>query len=172
MKTDAGESPMDDPTGFFLTWTTYGSWLPGDERGWVEKPGDIKSPDSEREAMAYERMQETELTLDQEQRDLVEKTVADHCQHRGWHLHAVKCRTQHAHVVVTAPDRKPKDVLDQFKAWCTRRLKELAIAKAGGYANDVRVRWWTEGGSKRRLYGETSLAAAIRYVVEGQDGPR
>ena len=25
---------MDDPLAFFLTWTTYGTWLPGDERGW------------------------------------------------------------------------------------------------------------------------------------------
>ena len=27
---------MEDPIGFFLTWVTYGTWLPGDSRGWVE----------------------------------------------------------------------------------------------------------------------------------------
>ncbi len=27
---------MDDPIGYFLTWVTYGTWLPGDARGWVE----------------------------------------------------------------------------------------------------------------------------------------
>jgi len=30
---------MDDPIAFFLTmWVTYGTWLPGDARGWVEYP--------------------------------------------------------------------------------------------------------------------------------------
>jgi hypothetical protein len=23
----------DEPLAYFLTWTTYGTWLPGDERG-------------------------------------------------------------------------------------------------------------------------------------------
>jgi predicted nucleic acid-binding protein len=35
----------DDPLALFLTWTTYGSWLSGDERGWVEKPGCFREPD-------------------------------------------------------------------------------------------------------------------------------
>ena len=26
----------DDPIAFMFTWSTYGTWLPGDERGWVE----------------------------------------------------------------------------------------------------------------------------------------
>jgi hypothetical protein len=28
---------MSKPLAYFISWTTYGSWLPGDERGWVEK---------------------------------------------------------------------------------------------------------------------------------------
>ena len=27
---------MPEPLAFFLTWPTYGTWLPGDERGWVK----------------------------------------------------------------------------------------------------------------------------------------
>ena len=27
---------MDDPIGYFLTWSTYGTWLPGDATGWVQ----------------------------------------------------------------------------------------------------------------------------------------
>ena len=26
-----------EPLAYFLTWTTYGTWLPGDERGWNRK---------------------------------------------------------------------------------------------------------------------------------------
>ena len=165
---------MNDPLAFFLTWTTYGSWLPGDPRGWVAKPGRFMAASAGRESEAGERMHETESALDPVQRALVEKTVTDHCQHRGWYLHAVNCRTQHVHVVVTAPDRDPQDVLDQFKAWCTRRLKEQAMATGDtrGTALPVRSKWWTEGGSKRRIFNEEGLAAAIQYVVEDQDRPR
>ena len=26
-----------EPLAYFITWTTYGTWLPGDERGWNRK---------------------------------------------------------------------------------------------------------------------------------------
>ena len=68
-------------------------------------------------------MTEDACILDLEQRRLVEKTIADHCRIRGWELHAVNCRTNHLHVVVTA-DRDADTVREQFKAWCTRKLKE------------------------------------------------
>jgi REP element-mobilizing transposase RayT len=173
---EPGSVPMDDLLALFLTWTTYGSWLSGDKRGWVEKPGQFMMHDPAREAEAAERMHESELVLDPEQRDLIERTIADHCEYRGWQLHAVKCQAQHVHVVVSAPQRHPDDVLDQFKAWCTRRLKELARAKlkidAKGGMHQVRMKWWSEGGSKRRLFGTESLSAAIYYVMECQDLPR
>ncbi len=35
----------DEPLGYFLTWVTYGTWLPGDERGWVEYQRGWKLPD-------------------------------------------------------------------------------------------------------------------------------
>jgi hypothetical protein len=72
-------------------------------------------------------------------------------------------------VVVTAPGYDPEDVMDQFKAWCTRRLKEHQ--RTAG-TQKIRENWWTQRGSKRRLYDEASLEAAIRYVLEQQDGPR
>ena len=80
----------------------------------------------------------------------------------------MNCRTRHVHVVVTATERDPEEVMDQFKAWCTRRLKGLA-KKA---RQPVRLRYWTRGGSKRKIFDEDGLAEAIRYVVEDQDGPR
>jgi REP element-mobilizing transposase RayT len=155
-------SAREDPLALFLTWTTYGSWLPGDERGWVVKPGQFLAPNPLREKAAGSKMTEAELKLDSVQREIVENVVAEHCRIRGWYLHAVNCRTQHVHSVVTAPGRDPDDVLDQFKAWCTRRLKKRQLKK-------VRQKWWSQGGSKRQLFDEADLRAAIRYVQEGQD---
>src|SRR5436305_385128 len=117
------EPPMPDPLAYFLTWPTYGTWLPGDERGWVQHGKGWQLPDAIREHEAKAQMTEDACILDEEQRRLVEQTIADHCRVRGWALHAVNCRTNHIHVAVTA-DRDPDTVCAQLKAWCTRRLKE------------------------------------------------
>ena len=170
MNHDVGGTPMPDPLAFFLTWTTYGSWLPGDERGWAEKPGRFREPDTERRSTARQLMTETELTLDTDQRKIVESTITDHCRICRWELLAVSCRTQHVHVVVAAPNRDPEEVMDQFKAWCTRRLKEQLPSKPEAQAK-VRNNWWTQRGSKRRLFEEASVEAAVRYVTEGQGDP-
>ncbi|HEV8059271.1 MAG TPA: hypothetical protein VGP68_05340, partial [Gemmataceae bacterium] len=71
---------------FFSTWTTYGTWLPGDNRGWFKRGRGLDGPDSWREFAALLRMSEGALVLDLEQRRLVEKTIADHCTIRKWTL--------------------------------------------------------------------------------------
>ncbi len=89
---------------------------------------------------------------------MVEQTIRDHCKIRGWTLHAVNVRSNHVHVVVTA-DRDPDEVMTQFKASCTRRLKE---------SDPERERWWTKGGSTKWINDNAYLQNAIRYVAEGQ----
>ena len=118
-------------------------------------------------------MTEDACILDGEQRTLVEATIQDHCRIRGWDPHAVNCRTNHLHVVVAA-HAAPKVIRAQFKAWCTRHLKELEIARQrsrGRVGNDVAVRqnWWAERGSQRFINDGRSLEAAIIYVRDGQD---
>ena len=136
----------------------------------MAKPGQFRAPDGQRKAAAEQLMTEPALTLDPEQRRIVEDTIADHCRVRGWHLHGVNARTQHVHVVVTAPQRHPEVVMDQFKAWCTRRLKELERSHRPA-ERAFQQNWWTQGGSKRWLNDEKSLLEAIRYVVDGQGDP-
>src|SRR5258708_20757612 len=118
------EPPMPEALAYLLTWRTYGTWLPGDERGWVEYRHGWQRPDPVRKLEAEARMTEDACLLDFEQRQLVERTIAEHCRIRRWKLHAVNCRTNHLHLVVTA-DRAPKQLAAQFKAQCTRRLQAL-----------------------------------------------
>ncbi len=158
------EPPMPDPLAYFLTWTTYGTWLPGDERGWVLKGKGFQVPNPIAQKFAKERMTESSCTLDDIQREIVNQTVADHCRIRNWFLHIVNGRTNHVHVVVTAPNIDGEVVRDQFKAWCTRKLKERNRA----LGHPVRKKWWTKGGSVRYIGDEESLEAVINYVRYGQ----
>ena len=165
MAREVGRIPQDDPLAFFLTWTTYGTWLPGDDRGWVAKPGESLPPDEHIKGVAHSRLTEPPLILEQGQRQIVESTISEHYRVRGWCLHAVACRSNHVHVVVSAGGRHPEEVMDQFKAWCTRKLKERDRTLETVV---VQTNWWTQRGSKRWINDETSLTAAICYVKEGQ----
>ena len=155
---------MDDPIGYFLTCATYGTWLPGDSRGWVEYRHGWQLPDRAREIEAAAKMTEDACRLSEQQRDAVEKQIAETCRHRGWKLHAVNCRSNHVHIVVSAGSTRPKKIRADLKAWATRCLKQQFDA--------TRENWWAERGSIRFLWDESSLEAAVMYVTEGQDRPR
>jgi len=70
---------------YHIVWTTYGTWLPGDFRGWIKRNVmGIQAPDASLERQARERMVEDAVILTPDQRDLVEQTIRDHCRIRKW----------------------------------------------------------------------------------------
>jgi len=170
MTNRAGEVPRGEPLAYFLTWPTYGTWLPGDERGWVKWHRGFQPPDAVKKLEAAARMAENACRLDRDERRLVETAIVACCGVRGWALHAVNCRSNHVHVVVTARV-DPDTVREQLKAWCSRRLMEAAQNRGGSVSRDgsVRTNWWAERGSQRYLNDEDSLEAAILYVRDAQD---
>ena len=150
---------MNDPLAYHITWTTYGSWLPGDSRGWI-KSGEsgIQEPDENLCHVARSLMTQEPVLLDDSQRSLVDKTIREVVAFRKWALHALNVRTNHVHVVVTAA-RDPETVMAQLKAWCSRRL---------GEASGIHRKWWTEHGSTKWINDDSYFASAVRYVSEGQ----
>jgi REP element-mobilizing transposase RayT len=148
----------DEPIAYFMTWTTYGTWMPGDQRGWW-RGHDFHRQNDLMCDMSVSNMKESAFTLSPDQRGIVEATLTRHCEIRSWALHTANARTNHIHVVVTAPGCTPKTVRDQFKAWCTRRLQPTS---------PTRERFWTEGASCRWINHEEDLQAAINYVNDAQ----
>jgi REP element-mobilizing transposase RayT len=166
MSNDSSSVRDSGPIAYFLTWTTHGSWLPGDQRGWFKRCGDYRPPDESLRVAAARALIGVPVTMTPSQRNAVHHAIHATCSHRRWLLHACQCRTQHVHVVVTATGAKPSLVLDQLKAWATRGLTAAAAPCL------ARHRWWTRGGSTRLIYGEEGLHRVIAYVVDGQDRPR
>ena len=149
---------MSAPLAYHITWTTYGSWLAGDDRGWV-KPGEgIQAGDPDLLAEMRSRVADDAVTLDADQRAVVDETIRAHVRFRGWELLALNVRTNHVHLVVVA-NRHPDEVMEQLKAWCSRRLSERLGRKR---------KWWTEHGSTKWINDEGYLHNAIRYVLERQ----
>ena len=146
---------------YFLTWSMYGTWLPGDRRGWVHhKDGawhvDFRPAEPDRQNIARALMNETSIILNDDYRTVVDATIRQCCHIKGWLLHAVNVRTNHVHVVVSCEEITPERVMSYFKAWCSRRLNELSGIS--------RTRWWTRHGSTRYVKTDDSLRSAIEYT--------
>lgn len=157
--------PMGRPLGYLLTWTCYGTWLHGDRRGSVDddhnRVGAPLAPaDDRRLASARRAMKADAVVLDPRARQVVQAAIRDHCGHTGWRLVAVNARSNHVHVVVAGATVAPETALAQFKAWCTRRLREAGLAGEG--------RVWTRQGSTRYLWTQDDVASAADYVLNRQ----
>jgi REP element-mobilizing transposase RayT len=159
---------MNDILAYHIVWTTYGTWLPGDIRGWVKKRiWGIQEPDPKTEQSARDGMAEPPVLLTPEQQAIVRETILKHCSIRGWHIHASNVRTNHVHLVVTA-DCNWEVVRDQLKAWCSRRLSDAAGLSKSVATKAGRRHWFTEGGNAEYIDSEDYLANAIIYVNERQ----
>ncbi|HYV37881.1 MAG TPA: transposase [Gemmataceae bacterium] len=157
----------DFPLAYFLTWTTYATWLPGDERGWVKKgTWSVQAPDPTWVDTAERAVTESPVILTLPQRKIVDDVLVKHCQMRRWHLHARNVRTNHVHAVVTAAI-DGEIVRSQLKAWSSRRLSEHA--GLSGQGKNGQKRWWTEGGDIEWVRDDEHLYNVIRYVAELQD---
>jgi REP element-mobilizing transposase RayT len=150
---------------FFYTWTTYGTWLPGDQRGWFQRGVGKNSPNHFHEIAALLRMTANAVILNPGERRVVEKTIADHCLIRHWTLHSVNCRSNHVHAVITAEVKSIELPREQFKAWCSRKLNENRLLKMRNRVEE----WWTERGWDEYIDDENSLVNVNTYVMEGQD---
>ena len=153
---------VDDPLAFFITWTVYGTYVQGDERGWRRRCNGSQEPQPLLAQWRRDRLKHDILPLSTEQRQVVEKTCHDHCNHRDWHPWAVNARTNHVHVVVTANDYAGRTVRDQLKANCTRALREQ-------WPVFVDRPVWTVGGDWECINSEQNLETVCQYVREAQD---
>ena len=166
------EPPLPEPLAYFLTGQRTAPGCPA-MSGWVEYRHGWQLPDPARKR---DRGPPDGRCLPSRPGPgrLVELTIGDHCRVRGWTLYTVNCRSNHVHVIV-AGDREPKEIREQFKAWCTRRLKALQqerlrpLSAHDSSAAAIRRKWWAERGNALYVNDEEGLEAVIHYVREAQD---
>ena len=101
------------------------------------------------------------ITLSKPARHAVAMVIQQVCDHHDWTLHSSNVRSNHVHVVVSAP-RTPEQVMVALKSWCTRRLRQQGLAQ-----EDAKV--WSRHGSTKYIWKPNQLVEACRYVVEAQD---
>jgi len=145
---------------YLVTFTCYGSRLPGDDRGSFDhvRQGErrLLPPNPGLESYARRTMRQAGYLLTAcESRALVRDAIVNVCEFRGWVLYALHVRTNHVHGIADAA-ASPSRILNDWKAYATRSLGDPG-----------RIHW-THGGSTRRILTPTGLTRAMHYVLHGQ----
>jgi REP element-mobilizing transposase RayT len=120
-------------------------------------------PNLRRASHERDLMDQPAYLLNPPDRGAVLNAIREVCLHRHWLLLAAHIRTTHVHAVVDA-DAKPEKVMNTFKSYASRRLNEMT-------GEDTDRKRWSRHGSTLWLRDRENVAAAIRYVVDGQGKP-
>jgi hypothetical protein len=150
---------------YLLTFNCYGSHLPGDVRGSVDRlrgnhRGGYLTPSTALVDSSRRLMRDAPYQMNFDDASLVLGTLREVCAFRNWNLLAAHVRTTHVHVVAGQISDANRAIAD-FKAYASRSLNMRT-----GYA-----RRWAREGSTRPLRTGEAISAAIRYVAESQGKP-
>ena len=164
---------------WFISSTRYGTWLPGDERGFVSTvrnppgprvrhnqfgfPYDADMP--ELRESARKLVKAPPFFLDLAKAKVICAQFQETATYRQWDMHGFSIMANHFHIIVTASEEFPStSILGDFKSYASRALNR----RWGKPPNGT---WWTESGSHRPLPNEKALEDAIEYVLYRQRNP-
>ena len=152
---------------YFITFTTYGTWLPGTDKGAgsVDKQHNVfgtpfVAADADRAQAASEAMTQEPYTLLPAQREVVRDAIRTFCIEKGWQLLALHVRSNHIHLVIAA-DREPGRLMSDIKGRASRELTRAGF-------DDAQRKRWTRHGSTRYLFQPKEVENAVRYTLHDQ----
>src|SRR5262245_18018291 len=150
---------------WLLSSTFYGTWLPGDRRGFVGRVRDLRPDDAATasrvkhnvhgtqcdqdmpglERASVELMKGPPVLIEKTHADILRRQVRETADFRRWRILPVAIMPNHVHLVVEASaEMDETKMLGDFKAYGSRALTARFSKPQSGT-------WWTYGGSKRLL---------------------
>jgi hypothetical protein len=144
---------MDKVIGYMVTFTTYGTWLQGNKRGYV-KDGQTLEGNEQLLNANKTAMRQNAVKLNQRQKQIVKQAILDEAKELKQVLFAILVWSTHVHVVAENIDETIGKVTGRYKVAATK-----ALAKTGFKGNV-----WTKGYNKRYCYNEYALRQMTAYV--------
>jgi len=137
-----------------VTWTTYGTWLQGDKRGFVKK-GKVLSGSKGLQQANDRRRTEDVVKLKKVEREVVRKAMLEEAVRIGEEILALSLRSNHVHVVIGEGGRSVEKVVSRLKSAAYYAMRERGF----------KGRLWTRGYDKRFCFDERALKDRIAYVI-------
>jgi len=136
-----------------LTWTTYGSWLQGDERGYA-KDGQILRGDKKLVDLCEKFQKGHTVKLRDNEKDIVRQAILNEAERIGQTIEALAVCSNHIHVVARYSPEPIGRMVSRFKNVASSALRKHG---RGG-------RVWTRGFDKRFCFNQEDLVRRIQYV--------
>jgi len=149
---------MSKIVGYMVTWTTYGSWLPGDERRYVAN-GQILQVDLKTLQRNKKRQKSPTVKLNKKEIHLVRQVILNEAERIGHKVEALAVCSSHVHLAARPHSESIEDVVGRYKSITTHTLWNL------GHKGHI----WTKGFDKRFCFSEENLTRKIQYVNKHND---
>jgi REP element-mobilizing transposase RayT len=148
-----GRKVMAKTTGYMVTWTTYGSWLQGDKRGYV-KDGKTREENAQLERQNRGAQRQATVKLTKANREIIKGAIADEAKRLNQKVYAIAVYSSHVHLVLDYDKREIGELIRSYK-----NAAYFALRK-NGFAGRV----WTRGYDIRYCFDDESLKKRIDYV--------
>jgi REP element-mobilizing transposase RayT len=136
--------------GYMTTWTTYGTWLQGDKRGFVKNGKTLEG--NEKLKLANEKMQKyNTVVLTPAERKIILNSIIAESRKIGQTIEAIAVCSNHVHIAA----RPCKETIEQVVS----RYKNISRTALGR-----KERIWTKGFDKQFCFSEQDFKQRIEYV--------
>ena len=138
-----------------VTWTTYGTWLQGDKRGYV-KDGEVVKKNEQLRRDNERKLVNNAVRLGGQEKKLVGTAIRKEAEKYGIEMEALAVCSNHVHAVLWYSDFRIVSIVRRFK-----QAGRIALINQG-----VDGKVWTAGFDKRFCFDEEGLKARIEYVKQ------
>jgi hypothetical protein len=144
---------MAKTLGYMLTWTTYGTWLQGEKKGFV-KDGEVMGENTTLKQDCRDKLTRPPVRLHSKEKKIVREAILEASKRFKQNIRAIGVCSNHVHIVCDYVE-VPIGVLVGYYKYAGRK----ALQKCG---HEGKV--WTRGYDKRFCFDEKSLKNRIDYV--------
>lgn len=145
---------MAKTLGYMITFTTYGTWLQGDERGYVKNEKIHPANKSLMQANKQLQVQDA-VKLSDVQQQIVKVAIIKEATSRGQKIYALSIQPTHVHIVIEHTSEPVHRIVAYYKSAARVALKGT------GHIGKL----WTRGYDKRFCFNSEELEWRIQYVV-------
>ena len=136
-----------------VTWTTYGTWLQGDERGYV-KNGQILPADDNLKSVNEKQQKFETFKLNSNHKQIVKDAILAGAKIVNQEIIALAVCSNHIHLLVKASAESIEKVVHRYKCSATFALRR----------DGVQGEIWSEGFNKRFCYTDEEIEQKIKYI--------
>ena len=147
---------MPKTIGYMLTWTTYGTWLPGDYRGYVVNGKTLPGSDK---ILERNRQKSPAVKLTKQERKTVEQTILAEAKEIDQQVESLTVCSNHVHLLVRRHTQSIEEVVSRYKSMTTRAL----------WQKGRKGRVWTKGYDKRFCFTKQDIATRTTYIEKHND---